>query len=394
MSETWQWMAVVFAAAFVSTLPLLWLASLPVRRLPAGSHWSEVARTFWIFRVTASASKIWITIAACVAMERMLQIRGARWQMVVFALAALMGCNAACRIATSGLRIPPSILRGSYKSRITWMLLAPGLPLVLALGAFTWGREINSFTLSVIAALFLTGVVLVMGGSVGILRAIGLLRPADAELERLTRELAASHGVRVRHVMVAEMVRANAFAFPWTRDIGFTRPALTLLAPGELIGILRHELGHLAERPAIKWIRLTGMFALLCIGLTPLVITAAGPIAALWSLAACFVVIRWTNSSYRKMELAADEHAHHPDDAEGLYARALEKLHEHGLIPAVLSKRHAYPSLYDRMTAAGVTPDFPRPAAPNRAKGIILGALATFLFLLLLSELMNLTAQL
>jgi hypothetical protein len=40
-------------------------------------------------------------------------------------------------------------------------------------------------------------------------------------------------------------------------------------------------------------------------------------------------------------------------------------LYEDGLLPAVNSKKRAsHPHLYDRLIAAGVTPDFPRPSAP------------------------------
>src|SRR5207249_9576995 len=49
----------------------------------------------------------------------------------------------------------------------------------------------------------------------------------------------------------------------------------------------------------------------------------------------------------------------------GRYARALEKLHRLNLMPAVTSGSGVHPSLYDRMIAAGVTPDYRRPVAPT-----------------------------
>lgn len=49
-------------------------------------------------------------------------------------------------------------------------------------------------------------------------------------------------------------------------------------------------------------------------------------------------------------------------DSGVVYARALEKLHEDTLLPAVVAKEHlTHPHLYDRLLAAGVTPDYPRP---------------------------------
>jgi hypothetical protein len=51
----------------------------------------------------------------------------------------------------------------------------------------------------------------------------------------------------------------------------------------------------------------------------------------------------------------------------GIYACALEKLYRENQSPAVnASKRATHPHLYDRMIAAGITPDFPRPARPKR----------------------------
>ena len=47
----------------------------------------------------------------------------------------------------------------------------------------------------------------------------------------------------------------------------------------------------------------------------------------------------------------------------GTYARALARLYEDNLAPAVMPKETTHPHLYDRLVAAGVTPDFPRPAA-------------------------------
>jgi hypothetical protein len=48
------------------------------------------------------------------------------------------------------------------------------------------------------------------------------------------------------------------------------------------------------------------------------------------------------------------------------YARALERIYEVNLTPAVLGGRPMHPHLYDRLLAAGVQPSYPRPAPPRR----------------------------
>ena len=66
------------------------------------------------------------------------------------------------------------------------------------------------------------------------------------------------------------------------------------------------------------------------------------------------------------MEKRADLTAKSNQLEAGTYARALLRLHEDNLIPAVLRRGQAtHPHLYDRLLATGTTPDFPRPAAAH-----------------------------
>ena len=56
--------------------------------------------------------------------------------------------------------------------------------------------------------------------------------------------------------------------------------------------------------------------------------------------------------------------------------RALEKTHRVGLIPAVL-KRSTHGPLHERLTAAGIQPDFDVPSPPSLKRGLgLLGAVA------------------
>jgi hypothetical protein len=83
----------------------------------------------------------------------------------------------------------------------------------------------------------------------------------------------------------------------------------------------------------------------------------------------------------RKMEKRADSQAAGWEPAAGVYARALEKIYQANLAPAVLrSKRAVHPDLYDRILAAGVTPDYPRPDPPpgwGRLLGVFTMVLAS-----------------
>ena len=69
----------------------------------------------------------------------------------------------------------------------------------------------------------------------------------------------------------------------------------------------------------------------------------------------------------QRMEKRADALARQEQTGDGIYARTLEKLYQANQMPAVMPRgRRTHPHLYDRMLAAGLTPDYPRPAPPGR----------------------------
>ncbi len=131
-----------------------------------------------------------------------------------------------------------------------------------------------------------------------------------------------------------------------------------------------------------------------------------GP-SGLWiGLLGYLILSRLWGHFSRLMESRADDQAkrHSAGQAESadpagsaleqnlIYAGALEKLYRHNLVPAVLPGRGlSHPNLYDRLTAAGVKPSFPRPAAPPRgplalATGLALAGLIAALKLVVYLE--------
>ena len=249
--------------------------------------------------------------------------------------------------------------------------------------ALSWQRGLNTETSMITAGVLLACVLLCIGGSVAILRLTGLAQPVADPLEQTCREMANARGLSVRHVMSMDFGMANAFAFPWTKDLAFTRLILTTLNDEELRSVISHELGHLAEGRAARWKRLVGLLSIATIGLVPGAFAGGQPPLALVLFASYFLIARWAARNSRRLEVAADAHASGSQASEGVYARALEKIHAAGMIPAVLYSGMTHPSLYDRMTDAGVTPDFPRPHSPNRWLAWITSGLTAFVFLTL-----------
>lgn len=382
-----------FLAAFVSAAAGLWLCSLPMRRLPADAHWSEVARRYWPVRVARSLTLIWIVMAAYFEAQGRPHFHHEGWRIFMATVSALAGCLLGSRLAGRGLRLPEVLRRRNLRALPTVLFLSPAGPSILILVGLTWQMGLRMETFVITGVVLLVNIVLIMGASVAILKVLGLLREAGEPLQRIARGMAAENGVPLRHVFRIHLAMANAFAFGWTRDLGFTEAILETLDEDELRSVVSHELGHLKESLTTRWSRLTGLLIIPTIGLAPAAMVAGHPEIAIGLFAVWFLIGRWVSKNHKRMEEAADHEAHGAETSDGIYARALEKIHACGLIPAVLNPRHPYPSLYDRMISSGVTPDFPRPAAPNRRPAFLLSALAAGLFMLLSHQLTYLAVK-
>jgi Zn-dependent protease with chaperone function len=366
-----------FLAAFFSTALILWIYTLPLRRLPQDAHWSEVARCYWGIRAAKALSSIWIIMAACAFAYQETMERDELWMLAVVALAVVFGCTAGIRQAERGLRLPEDLRkRRGFGSKVSLVLLFPGGVSTLAIMVLTWPRGLGTESYVITAIMFLINVVLIMGGSVALLRAFKLLQPvADHEIERFSRQQAERQGIQLRHVLQMELPMANAFAFPWTRDIAFTSIALSTLDRDEIHSVIAHELGHLKESLSIRWLRMAGLPTIAAIGLAPAAIKSGQPLVALGLFGIHILVSRIVTRNYKRLEIAADREAHGAEANDGVYARALEKIHAASLIPAVFQPNNPYPSLYDRMTSSGVTPDFVRPDPPSRWLPFVVSAI-------------------
>ena len=92
----------------------------------------------------------------------------------------------------------------------------------------------------------------------------------------------------------------------------------------------------------------------------------------------------------RELERRADSVAHANEGQEGVYGRALARLYEDNLMPAVQAGRApTHPDLYDRLLALGIQPSFPRPKPPsaNALHGRLMAALLGVLLFVTLMRL-------
>jgi len=156
-----------------------------------------------------------------------------------------------------------------------------------------------------------------------------------------------------------------AAALPTTRDLIFSEGLLAAHPKEEIAAIAAHELAHLSEPRRLVLARVLGAMSLCpLIFVRPMVhaFDFSGIVILLLPMVLFSVYLRRLR---RRMEVRADAMANENAAEAGVYARALERLYEMNKIPAVMpGKRQVHPHLYDRMLAAEVTPDYPRPNPP------------------------------
>jgi Zn-dependent protease with chaperone function len=343
----------------------------PYRRLAPGSSWVERARHAWPARTTTGLA----ILLALAALGAIAYWRGG----APFSLLppiALAGVVAACACA-GGLRVSASLARELFGRPISLReiardaavrLLLAALPIFLALAlapALRAPLDWRDFLL--LASLALLFAATACGGG---LRLLGWLRQTQPVPERLRRAcLAAAAGGREPKLWVVRWGPATAFAFPLSNEIAFSSRCVEALDDDELRAVAAHEIAHLREPLAVRLLRGAVLMALLPLAALPLLIDLAGPFAALGLLLAIVVLMWGFQKLALRMEQRADRHALGGAESSPLYARALERLYELNLIPAVMSGRQVHPHLYDRLLAAGVTPAYPRPEPPSGRRG-------------------------
>lgn len=202
------------------------------------------------------------------------------------------------------------------------------------------------------------------------LRWFHTLQPATESLKKLVAEVSEKMCVPVRATWILSTYVTNAAAFPQTRELIFTDRLLSILSDQEIKAICAHELGHINEPRLVIIVRGLVSFAFFpLIFLRPLSSLGDDGAGAIWLLIIiCFGLLFTGIRVGRRMEKRADKIAVENFAGGAIYARALSRLYESNQTPAVMPRRSGkvHPDLYDRMVAAGVTPDFPKPLSPNR----------------------------
>lgn len=247
------------------------------------------------------------------------------------------------------------------------LLFMPHLLVALAAAPFL-PDDFDERALVGLAFIGMVSLFLAAGGNLSLIRLLGLARDASPRLHEICRRAAEQIGVTLRGVYEMDWVAVNALAFPVIQSVAFTPRAAARLTDDELLTVCGHELGHLREsKPAMIARLATALTVALLFASVRPVIGTFGPLGLVGELLVYLVLCRVFAGFSQRMEARADAAARAGEPDAGTFARALERIYEYNLIPAVLNSRNLlHPDLYDRLIAAGVEPAYPRPAPPSR----------------------------
>lgn len=261
-------------------------------------------------------------------------------------------------------RAAPS-LAGVLATVVKWIPLAliAGAVVVMPshFGLTTW--TIAGSTLVLLLALRL-------GMAMRFLRLMRLVKPAGSRLVGLVSAVAQRMNMPPPKAWVFASPVANAYAAVVTRELLFTQGIMDHLSDTEIAAICAHELGHLSEPRRLVYLRvIQSMLLFPLVFLKPLMsLGGVGGPYALGLVALVLLAAGRLRRMGQRMETRADAIATANQSEPTVYARALEHLYQVNQMPAVMPNRRKqrHPDLYDRLIAAGITPDFPRPNPPRR----------------------------
>lgn len=369
------WLTAAFVAAGSATL----LTAAVTGAFSAArreGHWSERARRRWPSMNAVAA----FGVAAPLAFGVISALRTfdppplpARLFGLLSGLSALSGAAVASIVVARRTRaLPPSIVQ-CVRSWIVTATLFRVAPLAVLLGVAVMPPRPGPLTLVVVALVGILIVAMGAGGATRLLVLLGIAKPASDDVRAMVERAAARAGTSVGSVVVVESEHANAAVFPIPRDVLVLRPVLDFPRE-EIEAIFDHEAGHLAESRIVAWWRLVPGLAFTPLAAVVPVTTGISALAGM-TLGLLAISLSWLGTTIaRRLEVRADAHAsdvesHGEDEAaRGAYARALTRLAEVNLIPAVGWAKGTHPHLYDRLVAVGHEPDFARPAPPSRAR--------------------------
>ncbi len=354
----------LFVIGSLATFVVNWLALVPWRRA-AGAHWTERARLLWPARVSGAFNIFLIPGNLFLACCLLFPERPDGWYAAPLVISAGLGALVGTRHMSHEIFPDQSLLDWTHQVFVS-LLLRFGILLVFVGGVVAMPEDFGWQACAVTAVVLLFHLWMQWGLGLKFLRASGLLKPAGERLYKIATETSTRLKVPIRGVWFLAGAAAQAYAMPTTRELLFTRPLLEISTDEEVSAICAHELAHLSESKRTLAGRIIGSLTLFPLLFIRPAMHVFGPIAISLLFAAMLLLSIFARKLSQRMETRADLVATENQSEAGAYASALEKLYRTNQIPAVTPRKRTHPHLYDRLLAAGITPNYPRPKAPAK----------------------------
>ncbi|MDB6006757.1 MAG: hypothetical protein JWR15_3744 [Prosthecobacter sp.] len=331
------------------------------RKLPPGTHWTLKAFELTAIRVASPVVCFWAPLIMVAVALRDWEM--SMTQVIGVLVVAGAGCQMGAHLALTGVELPEATK--GFKDRLRAAFLWPLSPrvqtilLMIWAGCYPLGWKTAAIAMGSLAfrCVWDTRV------AVWLWKKLGYFRPAGESIRNLVERVSTRTGVSCRAVYETESTTANAYALTWSREVAITTGAVAALSEPEMEAVIAHELGHLNEAPSVRWTRLLGLIPSCLMVLVLPVMNSWDFFRGLLVIITAHIVEQELAKHSRRAEKAADAAAKSDEVLDGIYARALERIGEANLLPVVMSGKGTHPNLYDRMVAAGVQPDYPRPPA-------------------------------
>ncbi len=242
-----QSLGMIMATCFAVCATVLWLASLPLRRLVQGTHWTELARLFFPLRIAVVASVSWTASVAAAWMG--IRMDWDKGLTLAALLAGLLGGRAGARLAFAGLKLPPQLKHPGLRSLLLRLMMFSMAPFLLVEFVWTAGHKVDSTVLAVVGGGLLVGAAWCKGLCVWVCRGLGWVRPAPERVRALVEKVSHRMLIPCHRAYELRVPVVNAAAIVWTHELAVTTGALDLLTEEELESVIAHELAHLNEPP-------------------------------------------------------------------------------------------------------------------------------------------------
>lgn len=158
---------------------------------------------------------------------------------------------------------------------------------------------------------------------------------------------------------------------------------MEFLDDAQLTAVCVHELAHLKEPRRITVLRTLAAMMLMPVAAAMILAQTYGAWVIVVTIGLFLLASRMVGRMSRRLEQDADLQAKGEQPANLDYARALESLYRANLLPLVGHLRGGtHPHGYDRLIAAGMQPEFPRPASPPWLRGVAGALIVTALVLI------------